>query len=582
MRPVSTKEIVSRYVMTACVAAVTLTLSLSPFLTGCGGSSTPTQNGSPTTPGTSRSRGRATFTIVWPEPTRLIPSASNSITISLRGAAAGAPLLGTQTISRPPGGQGTSTVTFENLEPGSLIATASAFPTTEGTGIAQASGQVPLTIVADETAQASLTMNSTIDHLEVSPPSIRYYLAKRFSSGPIFGDLVTVTARNEAGDVVLAPTANYTWTSSAPNNAYARLVGTETRVFSVGPVSVTTLTVRENESGKTAVLPVDIHGPLYTITDLGQQVTFSQSSDAYAINATGAVAGYAVVNNRAQAMVWNGGTARNIGSPPGLDIAYARDISDDGTVVGHGTPISFPTRGFVWKPISDTNGQFIDVPPPTANGSSSLRSINNQGLATGGDGFQGDALGPAFIFDIAARTSTRIPIANPFTPLIPSAINDSGIIVGNLNGSGLAYIYQNGVTSQLSSLRTAYAINKAGIIAGSQVRSSISVAAIAQNNQTTFLFPTENPLNSIAYGLNNQGVAVGAVDPTSTFPQAFVWGPGINGNANESTSELLNYLIDTSTGWQLQIARDINERGQIVGLGMHNGRRSAFLLTPIP
>jgi uncharacterized membrane protein len=167
---------------------------------------------------------------------------------------------------------------------------------------------------------------------------------------------------------------------------------------------------------------------------------------------------------------------------------------------------------------------------------------------------------------------------------VPNSINDSGVVGGNGNGFGAAYIYQNGVTSQLTGLRSAYAINKAGIIAGSQVNSnpSIPVAAIAQNNQTTLLFPTETTLNSIAYGLNNQGFAVGAVDPTSVAPQAFVWGPGIYGNPNESTPEMLDYLVDPADGWRLQIARDINDRGQIVGVGQHNGRRSAFLLTPIP
>lgn len=580
MRSISKNLTVSRRAMNACVAAVTLTLSLSSFLTGCGGSSGPAQSGSPTTPSTGSSRGRATFTIVWPAPTRLIPSAANSIVISLSGAVAGGPLLGTQTISRPAAGQGASVVTFENMEPGSLVATASAFPTTDGTDVAQASGQVPLTIVADETAQTSLTMNSTIDHLDVSPPSFRYYLAKR--SGPIFGDPVTVTARNAAGDVVLTPTSNYAWTSSAPNTAFARLIGTEPRVFAVGPVSVTTLTVRENESGKTAALSVDIHGPLYSVTDLGQQVAFSLSSDAFAINATGAVAGYAVVNNKPQAVIWQNGASQNLGSPISTDYAYARDINDAGVVVGY-TKVgnsNGPSRGFVWEPSSGNSGQFTDVPPPTGSASSPLTSINNQGQAAGGDGYQGDIFGPGFIFDIAARTSTRLPTTSPVYPLVPSAINDSGIVVANVSDSSRPpYLYQNGVTSPISGLRSAYAVNKAGIIAGSQVSTSLSVAAITQNNQTTLLFPSNTTVDSVAYGLNNQGFVVGS---SSGSTDAFVWGPGINGNPKESTSELLNYLIDTSTGWQLQIAHDVNDRGQIVGVGQHNGRRSAFLLTPIP
>lgn len=42
----------------------------------------------------------------------------------------------------------------------------------------------------------------------------------------------------------------------------------------------------------------------------------------------------------------------------------------------------------------------------------------------------------------------------------------------------------------------------------------------------------------------------------------------------------LNDLIDPASGWELLYAFDINNRGQIAGLGKLNGRWSGFLLTP--
>jgi uncharacterized membrane protein len=45
------------------------------------------------------------------------------------------------------------------------------------------------------------------------------------------------------------------------------------------------------------------------------------------------------------------------------------------------------------------------------------------------------------------------------------------------------------------------------------------------------------------------------------------------------TATDLNLLIADST-WELQIANGINNRGQIVGTGLHHGVRRGFLLTP--
>lgn len=42
----------------------------------------------------------------------------------------------------------------------------------------------------------------------------------------------------------------------------------------------------------------------------------------------------------------------------------------------------------------------------------------------------------------------------------------------------------------------------------------------------------------------------------------------------------LNALIPPDSGWRLEEATDINERGQIVGNGRYHGVRRAFLLQP--
>ena len=43
----------------------------------------------------------------------------------------------------------------------------------------------------------------------------------------------------------------------------------------------------------------------------------------------------------------------------------------------------------------------------------------------------------------------------------------------------------------------------------------------------------------------------------------------------------LQSLLHPRSGWVLQTARGINNRGCIVGTGIHNGRTRGFLLTPV-
>jgi hypothetical protein len=44
----------------------------------------------------------------------------------------------------------------------------------------------------------------------------------------------------------------------------------------------------------------------------------------------------------------------------------------------------------------------------------------------------------------------------------------------------------------------------------------------------------------------------------------------------------LNTLITPGSGWELTIARGINDSGQIAGYGILHHDQHAFLLTPVP
>ena len=74
--------------------------------------------------------------------------------------------------------------------------------------------------------------------------------------------------------------------------------------------------------------------------------------------------------------------------------------------------------------------------------------------------------------------------------------------------------------------------------------------------------------NSSAFGINDSTAVVGTADN-----RAFLWKQGRMLD--------LNTCLPSGSGWMLEEARAINNKGQIVGSGELNGQEHMFLLTPI-
>src|SRR5438128_1427995 len=106
------------------------------LLSGCGG-------GTDSKSGT----GRAEFKILWPERSRLIPDASNSIKVEIRRGGA---LVDSKVAPRPAAGS-SSLIIFDNLPVAQVSAEAAAYPSVDGTGVAQAQGAVTFSILAGKT-----------------------------------------------------------------------------------------------------------------------------------------------------------------------------------------------------------------------------------------------------------------------------------------------------------------------------------------------------------------------------------------------------------------------------------------------
>ncbi len=75
------------------------------------------------------------------------------------------------------------------------------------------------------------------------------------------------------------------------------------------------------------------------------------------------------------------------------------------------------------------------------------------------------------------------------------------------------------------------------------------------------------------YAINDSGLIVGDIETASFQKHAAIWK---NGRAID-----LNSLIPAGSGWVLQQAKAVNNRGQIAGEGTFHGQSRAFLLTPL-
>jgi hypothetical protein len=217
------------------------------FLAGCGGS------GSKAT--SPDAQGAIQFTVDWPEPSRLIPLAAQSIRIEVT--------VNRQPVAQPVIIRRPNTIaTINNLNTGPVTITVTAHPNPDGTGTVQATGSVVVTIVADQTVQQVLTMASTISQVAITPdnPSLVQALVQ--------GTRVQLVASalNAGGAVVLTDRRNWTWSSSDPAIASVTASG-DTAVVNGAAVGRTTINVTESEStgsepGRSASVTVTVVEPV--------------------------------------------------------------------------------------------------------------------------------------------------------------------------------------------------------------------------------------------------------------------------------------------------------------------------------
>jgi probable HAF family extracellular repeat protein len=159
---------------------------------------------------------------------------------------------------------------------------------------------------------------------------------------------------------------------------------------------------------------------------------------------------------------------------------------------------------------------------------------------------------------------------------VARGINNHGQVVGDMydqEGRYRAFLWEHarGIRyfGQPDSYSSAIAINDSGHVLLQEPESGVFLY-LAEGKRVPMEVPKGLPADPRA--LNNTDVIVGAFGLFSDVYRAFIWD-------EKHGFHDLNDLIAARSGWKLETATGINDLGQIVGVGDHNGDEDAgFLL----
>jgi probable HAF family extracellular repeat protein len=297
-----------------------------------------------------------------------------------------------------------------------------------------------------------------------------------------------------------------------------------------------------------------------------------------------------------EAVVWKDGQVINLKTFGGNE-SFAIQANNHGQVVGAAAdaipdPFSFvffgwgtETRAFLWtesqglKDLGTLGGP--DALATEINdrgqifGASYINSIPNS--TTGVPTFDG------FFLENGHDQMQDIPDSFGGTEVNPFFLNNQGQAVGNATLPGdltfHPFLWDGGALMDLGTFGgdngEANWINDKGQAAGSAdfPGDQIHHGALWTNGVMTDLGTVGGDLCSRAFSVNSKAQVVGGSSSCNGFLHAFVWQ---NGRMVD-----LNTLITPGSGLQLTFALDINDRGEISGVGvLPNGDQHAFLLIP--
>jgi probable HAF family extracellular repeat protein len=294
--------------------------------------------------------------------------------------------------------------------------------------------------------------------------------------------------------------------------------------------------------------------PSYTIKALGYMEFCRIQS--YKINNAGQVVGsFRSSNGFCHAFKRDKNKRIDLGTLGGRQ-SYAYNINNAGKVVG----IAETSNGLEKVVLWDKDNK-ID---PILNTYGDAVSINDAGQMVGFAYV--NKVYHAILWD-AQGSQRDLGASNPSVSSKAYDINNAGQVVGESNDGLNAVLWDKGKKIELKTLggrkNSAYGINNEGKVVGrSQTSSGKDHAVLWDKDSITDLG------EGAALSINKAGQVVG-----HGGYYAVLWEKGL--------MKSLGSMIPPNSGWALDLATDINDSGQIVGIGRFKSKQQAFLLTPI-
>lgn len=304
------------------------------------------------------------------------------------------------------------------------------------------------------------------------------------------------------------------------------------------------------------------------------------------LNDLGQVAGYSSDENGSEAFLWSRASGATLISQAGSAFSYAYDVNNSGQVVG-----KIDGKSFVWD--AATGLKHLRTASQKEGGEALVITATGQiaGWTT-----LGSDLGHATIWDDATARSSVIG-ASPFSAFSGGGANglfagyqNEPSVNGNLDLRAIVWSDADGITElgtfgvydrpgpalprNYSNARDA---NVNGVVVG---------YSSAPDGERAFWWTRGTGLHDMgdldggtvmsrARAINSHGQVVGFSSATSGW-RATLWDQ-VTGLPTD-----LNTLVDPALGWSLDQAYDINERGEIIGIGFNRaGQQVGFLLSPL-